>query len=129
MKVETNIKVNQNTVAEMAATKAGRALLHAARYVRKVARNSIKRVPKKKRNQSYSKQASAPGTPPHTRSGRLKKAILYEITEQRRKRDWPRLISSPASAVARRGGTRHQEKAKIQAEQNRADCLHRILHT
>jgi len=80
MKVETDVKVNKEAVERLSQTKAGKALLRAARYVRKVARHSIKFVPKKKRKESYSKQASSPGTPPHTRSGRLKKAILYEIT-------------------------------------------------
>jgi len=47
---------------------------HAGGLVRKVARHSIRRSP----------VASAPGTPPHTRRGQLRRAILYAVEKDRR---------------------------------------------
>jgi hypothetical protein len=47
---------------------------HAGAYLRKVARNSIRR----------GRGPSAPGTPPHTRAGALKNAILYAVEKDRR---------------------------------------------
>ena len=46
---------------------------HAGGLIRKVARHSIRRSP----------VASAPGTPPHTRRGQLKAAILYAVEKAR----------------------------------------------
>lgn len=92
----------------MAETKAGHALVKAARYVQTVARRSIKFLPKRKRGLDYGKQASTPGTPPHTRSGRLKKSIIYEITGKKKEA----FIGPSYKAIAdigglhERGGTR-----------------------
>lgn len=51
-----------------------KALGHAGGYIRKVARSSIKR-----RTKTTRKGASLPGTPPHTKSGQLKRSILYAV--------------------------------------------------
>ncbi len=52
-----------------------KSLGHGAATIRLIARRSIKR----------SAEPSAPGKPPHTRKGQIKKAILYEVekAEQR----------------------------------------------
>jgi len=46
---------------------------HAGGLIRKVARHSIRRSP----------VASSPGTPPHTRRGQLRRAILYAVEKDR----------------------------------------------
>jgi hypothetical protein len=51
-----------------------RSLAHAGGYLRKTARQSIKKRPRD----------SAPGTPPHTRFGLLRTAILYAVDKERR---------------------------------------------
>ena len=48
-------------------------LAHAAATIRLIARRSIRRSP----------VASAPGTPPHTRRGQLRRAILYAVEKDR----------------------------------------------
>ena len=50
-----------------------RSLSHAAAALRLTARRSIRK----------SKSASAPGTPPHTRNGLLRGAILYSMEKRR----------------------------------------------
>ena len=50
-----------------------KALTRAGAYVRKAARNAVSR----------SKKASAPGSPPHTRRGLLKRSILFGVEKQR----------------------------------------------
>lgn len=48
------------------------ALRRSGAYLRKVARNMVKK----------GNSASAPGTPPHTKSGRLKSSILFGVDNQ-----------------------------------------------
>jgi len=50
-----------------------RSLGHAAGYLRKTAQRSIRKSP----------QVSAPGQPPHTRKGRLRRSILYDVEKNR----------------------------------------------
>lgn len=61
-------------------------LTHAAAAIRLTARHSIKKAPKargrdeKGRFKSAGRvQPSMPGTPPHTRKGQIKRAILYSV--------------------------------------------------
>lgn len=82
VKLRTDIKIEPEKVARMVKTKVGRALLRAAGYVRKVTRNSITPVPKASRGLSYSHQASSPGTPPHTRTGLLRKSVLFGLDNE-----------------------------------------------
>ena len=49
------------------------ALRRAGAYIRKAARNRV----------TQSSNASAPGTPPHTRQGLLKNSILFGVEKQR----------------------------------------------
>lgn len=50
-----------------------KSLRQAGAYVRKSARNAVSR----------SKHSSAPGTPPHTRRGLLKRSILFGVEKER----------------------------------------------
>jgi len=65
-------------------------LTHAAAAIRLTARHSIRKAPKargrdaKGRFKSAGKtQPSMPGSPPHTRKGQLKRAILYAVERKK----------------------------------------------
>jgi len=76
MNVTLNIstEVNEDVVARRMLKKASRSLARAGAYVRKVAKNSIKRAP----------GPSRPGEPPHTHSGVLKRSILWAAEDDRK---------------------------------------------
>jgi len=60
------------------------ALRRAGAYIRKAARNRI----------STSDKASPPGTPPHTRRGRLKNSLLFGVEKMRRT-----VVIGPAESI------------------------------
>ena len=62
-------RFDAETVKKRAAQGSFRSLSHAAAVIRLTARHSIRK----------SKSASAPGTPPHTRRGQLRGAIVYAV--------------------------------------------------
>ena len=66
---------------------------HAGGAIRLAARRSIRRSPK----------ASVPGTPPHTRKGRLRGAILYAVERQQE-----RVVIGPRYTVAGPSGMAHE---------------------
>jgi hypothetical protein len=70
-----------------------RSLNHAAAAIRITARRSIRRSPKE----------SSAGTPPHTRRGLLKRALLYNVDKSRM-----RAVIGPAYSIAGRFGSAHE---------------------
>ena len=68
-------------------------LNHAAAAIRLTARRSIRRNPKK----------SSAGTPPHTRRGLLKRALLYKVEKQRLS-----AVIGPAYTIAGKSGQAHE---------------------
>lgn len=68
-------------------------LRHAAAAIRLTARRSIRRSPKE----------SAAGTPPHTRRGLLKRAILYNVDKAKMS-----AVIGPAYSIAGRSGSAHE---------------------
>ncbi|MGE4157706.1 MAG: hypothetical protein AB7F75_01260 [Planctomycetota bacterium] len=76
-----------------------KSLGHAGALVRLIARRSIKRSPVK----------SAEGTPPHTRRGLLRGAILYA-------QEKGRVIIGPSARIAGPAGKPHEFGGKFRAE-------------
>lgn len=70
-----------------------KSLNHAAAAIRLTARRSIRRRKKK----------STAGTPPHTRRGQLKKALLYKVEKQRL-----RAVIGPTYSVVGRSARAHE---------------------
>ena len=70
-----------------------KSLNHAAAAIRLTARRSIRRSPKE----------SAVGTPPHTRRGLLKRALLYNVDRAKM-----RAVIGPAYSIAGRSGSAHE---------------------
>ena len=68
-------------------------LTHAAAAIRLTARRSIRR----------SKRQSSPGSPPHTRAGQLKRAILYAVERQK-----ANAIIGPSAQVVGTSGHAHE---------------------
>lgn len=71
--VKVSTKFDAAKVAGAARRGGIKSLGYAAAYIRKVARHSIRR----------SKKPSAPGTPPHTRKGQLRRSILYAVEKNK----------------------------------------------
>jgi len=74
---------------------------HAGGAIRLAAKRSIKRSP----------EPSAPGTPPHTRRGQLKRAILYAVEKQKQ-----RVVIGPAYAIVGRSATAHEFGGRYKKE-------------
>jgi hypothetical protein len=70
-----------------------KSLNHAAAAIRLTARRSIRRSPKK----------SSSGTPPHTRRGLLKRALLYNVDKSRM-----RAVIGPAYSIVGRSSSAHE---------------------
>jgi hypothetical protein len=70
-----------------------KSLNHAAAAIRLTARRSIRRSPKK----------SSSGTPPHTRRGLLKRALLYNVDKAKM-----RAVIGPAYSIVGRSGSTHE---------------------
>ena len=74
-----------------------RSLTHAAAAIRLHAVRSIRQSPRS--------QPSAPGTPPHTRKGQLRRAILYALLEEN---GFPVAIVGPSFDLAGLSGKAHE---------------------
>jgi hypothetical protein len=74
-----------------------KSLNHAAAAIRLTARRSIRRSPKE----------SAAGTPPHTRRGLLKRALLYNVDKAKM-----RAVIGPAYSIVGRSGSAHEFGSK-----------------
>lgn len=70
-----------------------KSLNHAAAAIRLTARRSIRRSPSK----------SMAGTPPHTRRGLLKRALLYKVDKSKLA-----AVIGPAHSIAGRSGRAHE---------------------
>jgi len=70
-----------------------KSLNHASAAIRLTAKRSIRRSPKK----------SSSGTPPHTRQGLLKRALLYNVNKAKM-----RAVIGPAYSIAGRSGSAHE---------------------
>ena len=71
IRMTAKVRFDAGKVLAKAKNAAVKSLAHAAAGIRLIARRSIRRSP----------NPSAPGTPPHTRKGRLKGAILYSVDQ------------------------------------------------
>ena len=71
--VKVRIEFDENQVLGAAKRGNTKALTRVGAYVRKTARNAVSR----------SRSASAPGKPPHTRRGLLKRSILFGVEKER----------------------------------------------
>jgi hypothetical protein len=74
---------------------------HAGGYIRKVARHSIKQSPK----------PSAPGTPPHTRRGQIKRAILYAVEKDRQS-----VVIGPSAEIVGESASAHEFGGRYKRE-------------
>lgn len=74
---------------------------HAGGAIRLAARRSIRKSPK----------ASVAGTPPHTRKGRLRGAILYAVERER-----DRVVIGPRYTVAGPSGMAHEFGGRFRGE-------------
>ena len=74
-----------------------RSLIHAAAAIRLYAARSIRQSPRD--------NPSAPGAPPHTRRGLLRKSILYALLEER---GTPVAIVGPSFDLAGLSGAAHE---------------------
>lgn len=86
-------RFDQRKVQRRAAQGSIRSLRHAGAYLRLTARRSIRR----------SATESKPGTPPHTRRGRLRESIRFSVEKNRQ-----RVIIGPAYSKIHRIGSRHE---------------------
>ena len=74
---------------------------HAGGYIRKVAQHSIKQSPK----------PSAPGTPPHTRRGQIKRAILYAVEKDRQS-----VVIGPSAEIVGDSASAHEFGGRYKRE-------------
>ena len=74
-----------------------RSLAHAAAAIRVQAVRGIKQTPRN--------QPSAPGAPPHTRKGQLRRAILYALLEEN---GFPAAIVGPSFDLVGLSGKAHE---------------------
>jgi len=74
---------------------------HAGGYIRKVAQHSIRRSPK----------PSAPGTPPHTRRGQIRRAIRYAV-----EKDKQSVVIGPDVDVVGTSGMAHEFGGKYKRQ-------------
>jgi hypothetical protein len=70
-----------------------RSIGHAGAYVRKIARHSIRK----------SSNPSAPGKPPHTRRGQLRRSILYAVDKDRQG-----VVIGPRESLVGTSATAHE---------------------
>ena len=78
-----------------------RSLGHAGAYIRKVARHSIRRSP----------NPSAPGRPPHTRKGQLRRSILYAVTKDKQS-----VVIGPSVALVGTSAMAHEFGGRYKRE-------------
>ena len=78
-----------------------RSLGHAGGTIRKVARHSIRRSP----------NPSAPGKPPHTRKGQLRRSILYAVQKNKQS-----VVIGPSVALVGTSATAHEFGGRYRRE-------------
>lgn len=93
--IEMKAKTKMEAKRVVKAARAGsiRSLGHAGASLRMTARRSIRRA----------KDASPEGTPPHTRKGQLRRAILFAVEKDRQT-----VVIGPDVAVVGTSGTAHE---------------------
>lgn len=101
--IGAKVRVEDRTREVLAKVKAAsiKNLGHAGGAIRLAARRSIRR----------SEKPSAPGTPPHTRRGQLKRAIAYAV-----ERDHERVIVGPEHGVVGPSGMAHEFGGRFRSE-------------
>ncbi len=90
---KANTKFDAKKVLKAAKDGSIKSLGHAGAAIRLVARRSIK----------TSKKESAPGTPPNSRKGQIKRAIVYAV-----EKDQQRVVIGPDQAVVGTSGAAHE---------------------
>lgn len=90
-----------NTVQRRARDGSVKALGHAAALIRLTARHSIRR----------SESASTPGTPPHTRRGQLRNAVIYAV-----EREMERAVIGPTYERVGTSGSAHEFGGRYRKE-------------
>ena len=78
-----------------------RSLGHAGGTIRKVARHSIRRSP----------NPSAPGRPPHTRKGQLRRSVLYAVEKSRQS-----VVIGPSVALVGTSAAAHEFGGRYRRE-------------
>lgn len=91
--ISTRCRFNDRKVKKSARQATIRTLPHAAAAIRLTARRSIRRA----------KKQSSAGSPPHTRKGQLKRAILYAVEKQK-----TTAVIGPAYEIAGTSGSAHE---------------------
>jgi len=97
--VKVQTRLDKAKVKRAASTATITSLGHAGALIRKVARNSIRR----------GKKESPPGTPPHTRKGQLKRAILYA-------KDDGSVVVGPSAEIVGESGKAHEFGGRYRSE-------------
>ena len=100
MKVKT--RMDAKRVVKAAQTGSIKSLGHAGGAIRMTAKRSIKR----------SKTESPEGSPPHTRKGQLRRAILYAV-----EKDKQSVVVGPDVSIVSTAGTAHEFGGRFRGEQ------------
>lgn len=100
MKVKT--RMDAKRVVKAAQTGSIKSLGHAGGAIRMTAKRSIRR----------SKSESQEGTPPHTRKGQLRRAILYAV-----EKDKQSVVVGPDVSIVSTAGTAHEFGGRFRGEQ------------
>jgi hypothetical protein len=92
-----------------------KSLAHAGAAIRMSARRSIKRAPKDRTRDKQGRfksggktSPSRPGSPPHTRAGALKSAILYAVESERM-----RVVIGPVFSIVGKSGAAHEHGGRF----------------
>ena len=101
VKAKAKTKFNRKRVSAAAKRANITNLGHAGAAIRLAARHSIRKA----------KGPSAPGTPPHTRKGRIKSAIKYAVTPGRQS-----VVIGPDYEVAADSGAAHEFGGRFRNE-------------
>ena len=91
--IRMRLEFESGNVLDASGRGAAAALRRTGAYVRKAARNKI----------SKSSKASAPGSPPHTRRGLVKRSVLFGVEKQER-----RVVIGPAFSLIADVMTAHE---------------------
>lgn len=101
MSVKVQTRLDKAKVKRAASTATITNLSHAGALIRKIARNSIRR----------GKKESPPGTPPHTRKGQLKRAILFAVERSR-----GAVVIGPSAEIVGEAGKAHEFGGRFRKE-------------
>ena len=93
LRIRAKHSFNRHVIERRANALSFSGLSHAAAAIRLTARRSIRR----------GKKQSPAGTPPHTRKGQLKRAILYAVEKQK-----AASVIGPAYEIAGTSGSAHE---------------------